>query len=798
MMLAPINATDKVYSITPSAMSVGVVSSLPGFRLGSGVTLGVQSLTAYGTTAKVFGRNSGSGDFTEPLFETVASGRDVVVTTWARLGTIFLRCDKDKGRGLKIQWTGNTSSGEMKIAHAVNVPSTSSAFIPADGIGETVLFQTNNLSSYLTGWNTSSTAGDQFEFSLIGLVLTVKWNGQAIYKAEDIWFTNAGTVLYCPTISDAAIRDTTITFKASTQTYTDFDNRVIDLRDWGWKDLKTTGSMGAASTTLTVASSAGFAVGDPIIIELGGEAGAGLVGTIGVGGTWPATRVANYAALPDASTYRAANGGSDCWIWVISENAVYINYSNAGVPTWGEWTNYVQSDVVRNRGLFHTTQLRPRALKAKIVAISGNTITLDTASEAATSNVNVYYDCSDVHEKFVAGRWGRAAYGFRDATMFDPWTYRFQPGTFCITKDQSIPLADYWNFKGSGRGSTLFYSPKGTEQVAFKMSGESVVISDFKVQGWAGINYWCTDSPNGYIDQQKYAVQNTYLYKSNCVIERVDLENTWGGPSMNNRFDSVVRDCKGVQSNGGIQQYATWFFGASYCTRFFVEDCEYYGPVINPAFEIFQCTDSGFRRIKSKQGYVASNTSGGFLFENIDIDVDFRYKPTANDWVVEGNPVVNINNNIVDSGGALDPGLVGTGGTIRNPRIKVHNNDISKVQPGAIVIQSACPYILVEGTHPEKPGHGYIEMSDFTGLGVPDQYGNNNEHGAIGVMSTGHFTTVRGLRVVGLAQGGDYANITLIGDAVVENCVANTVLKGGVSQVGTNGNITNAQYEALP
>lgn len=807
MMLTPITATDKVYSITPSAMSVGLVSSITGFRLSATDTLGVRSETNYGTTAKVFGQNSGSGDFTQPLYETLASGRDVVVTTWARLGTIFLRCDKAKGRAIKISWSGQTSGGEMRIVYANNVPSTTSALVPSDGISTIDLFQTSNFASYVTGWNTASTAGDQYEFSLIGAVLTVKWNGQTVYTTDDIWFCTTGTVVYAPGNSAAAIRDTTITFKPSVKTYTDFDNRVIDFRDWGWKDVKTTGSMSANSNTLTVASSAGLAIGDPIVVEIGGEAGLGLVGTIGVGGTWPATRVANFASLPDPAVHRATYGDPDSYAYVTGENSVYIAYSNAGVATWGEWTNYVQSDIVRNRGLYHTTKLRPRALKANITAISGNTITLDKSSEAATSGAGVYYDNSSIISYVLGRKFTNAATGFQLVSPTEGWGIQLPRGTFCITKDQSIPLADYWTFKGGGRSSTVLYSPKGTEQFALKMSGESNVISDFKVKAWAGINYWCTDAPNGFIDQQKYAVQNTFLYKSNCVIERIELENTWGGPSFNNRFDSVMRHCKAVQNNGGIQQYATWFFGHSYCVDTWIEDCDYESECVNPAFEIFQATRGGFKRIKSKNGYVSSNTSGGgFLMEDMDIDVDFRAKPAENNWVVPGNPVVNINNNIVSTGGALDPNLVGSGGTIRNPRIKVTKNQ-EGVCGAAVSIQTSNAYVVVEGTHPDKPGKGVITMSDYNPAdpGIPVGPGSLGyaPRGAIGVISDGAFTIVRGIRVIGMAQGNEFANINMRDTtSVIQNCVADQITQWNgsahVSKMGQNGNITNAAYEALP
>src|SRR5262249_56411318 len=69
--------------------------------------------------------------------------------------------------------------------------------------------------------------------------------------------------------------------------YSDYTNNEINLADWGARALQTTGTIAAASNSLTVANATGFRVGDIILIEIGGEAGAGLRVTCGGGGTWP-------------------------------------------------------------------------------------------------------------------------------------------------------------------------------------------------------------------------------------------------------------------------------------------------------------------------------------------------------------------------------------------------------------------------------------------------------------------------------------------------------------------------------
>src|SRR4051794_15940403 len=70
--------------------------------------------------------------------------------------------------------------------------------------------------------------------------------------------------------------------------------QTIDLTDFGFKDISTTGSMAAGSNQLTIAAGAGFRVGDSVIVEIGGEAGHGLRGTMGVGGVDPAADQSYY------------------------------------------------------------------------------------------------------------------------------------------------------------------------------------------------------------------------------------------------------------------------------------------------------------------------------------------------------------------------------------------------------------------------------------------------------------------------------------------------------------------------
>lgn len=104
------------------------------------------------------------------------------------------------------------------------------------------------------------------------------------------------------------------------------------------KALTTTGSMTAGSPTLVVADATGFNVNDTVIVEIGGEAGAGQRGTTGVGGYFTGTNVTS-----DATQY-------------------------------------------------YTTGTVPKSLTTTIIGKSGNTLTLNANAVVDTTNATVWWD----------------------------------------------------------------------------------------------------------------------------------------------------------------------------------------------------------------------------------------------------------------------------------------------------------------------------------------------------------------------------------------------------------------------
>ena len=100
--------------------------------------------------------------------------------------------------------------------------------------------------------------------------------------------------------------------------------QTLDLADFGFKDISTTGSMATGSNQLTIAAGAGFRVGDSVIVEIGGEAGHGLRGTMGVGGVDPAVDQSYYkgADAPKALTAKIVGISADGTVLTLDHSAV--------------------------------------------------------------------------------------------------------------------------------------------------------------------------------------------------------------------------------------------------------------------------------------------------------------------------------------------------------------------------------------------------------------------------------------------------------------------------------------------
>jgi hypothetical protein len=195
-------------------------------------------------------------------------------------------------------------------------------------------------------------------------------------------------------------------------------------------DYSTTGSMEAGSYVLTCADASGFNTGDWVIVEIGGEAGGGLVNTDGVGG-----RQAAIGAAP--------------------------------------WYPYYYYDVDQ-----------PLALCAQIMHIDDNVVQLDRPAYVATTDANVYFDNTPPWNRFVPNY-----YYYPNANANK--TFLFPAGVFAYSQSIGFGHCNNANILGSADGETRIYSPKGCGTSHFDVRyatdvryGRFVYEQNFKQHGW--------------------------------------------------------------------------------------------------------------------------------------------------------------------------------------------------------------------------------------------------------------------------------------------------------------------------
>jgi hypothetical protein len=117
---------------------------------------------------------------------------------------------------------------------------------------------------------------------------------------------------------------------------------TVNLADHGVSTFSTTGTIGVSSNSLVVANASGFAVNDYLIIEVGGESGAGARGTVGVGGVWPNLSYAT-TGLMNADT-----GQTDGqYAYVVASGNVYRSFSGAWVQQNVGDTYYIEKIIPR-------------------------------------------------------------------------------------------------------------------------------------------------------------------------------------------------------------------------------------------------------------------------------------------------------------------------------------------------------------------------------------------------------------------------------------------------------------------
>lgn len=629
-----------------------------------------------------------------------------------------------------------------------------------------------------------------------------KKNGVAItgatrptYDAPDSSTTIGDAITCLVTVEDhrgfqASVETAGVTLIADAQTY-------VTAESLGFKaGIQTTGSISASSNSLTVASATGFTIGDKVIVEIGGEAGAGAIGTKGVGGSWPIYSYANTTAM-NADTSRA-NG---TFAWAEDTGLVYVFATATNT-----WSQAYASDPVLYKAY-------PVSLRGTITNIVGNVLTLSSSAVVSATNANVYFDNTGAGGAgFDAGDggFGGETELNNHVVTFGAGTYVF--GGFALSPVQvgahlQISVLTGITIKGAGITNTIIKAPKGCMSMAFGFSQCSDAhMRDLHVIG--NFNY---DTGGGYPGNGNApgtatnapAIECAAVTVSLCnyaTFERVKFTNTWAYSIATAQTTYVwAYDCQTVHESGH-PRYFQWQYLWAVSNNGGTYDCSVTSTHMFGGFEAFNSLQISHTRPTCVNAAISCNSSGDVLFDTPNITITANAQKTEaggsfSPFFNQNSEVISINANA--GGGSQTQTPI----WVRNPTVTAAANFNSYSQNLKIIITAPAPNyvldglstILVSGGYPNQPQlGGLIELPNYT-----PATGGQFDVGPQGFASDGD-CYLRGLRfksTPNAAYDGTNRAMVYFGNPAkgsVINCVSDQI-----SAAVESGNMTNAEYEAL-
>lgn len=703
--------------------------------------------------------------------------RDSEVTTWFSKGIVFLRLTGGKA----IYFSVNVAQAHDLRTGLVT------------GFDETALSENSGTKyqdggsiidlSAVPGWSASYTAGDLYTFGCAGFDVYVKYKGVEILRYKEWCHVAAGHFAVWQQAPNG-LTDTTVHYVPATLIGSNRALQYFDIRDFGAKSTataSTTGSISASSSAVSVASAANFAIGDYVIVEIGGEAGLGARGTAGVGGTWPLLSYASTTAM-NADSSKA----EQTYAWDTSTGLVYIRTS-------GAWVHREDGGGIYNQD-YYTAKALPKALRARITGIAGLVLTLDTAATTTATNANVYVDCANSFNVLTDTLGGGFPAPTADATLAIPG------GQFAVGAAVAGSARDGLSIRGAGRGSTTLFSPKGTLCISLVVSSSiGCDMRDFKMLG----NHGAGTNPDGYQllngpgSTDAFAGWPTTLgfnLCTYCAFQNVLVQDVLSyAYAYGASTDCWAHNCDLIMS-ASLKQYTQWFFEAANCTRGGFVDCSATGPKLMKCFETFSSLDVKFIRCGGTNVLASTNSSGGYVFEDFHSTLTIGCYDNIGAGFY-GEPVINVNANAFPGSDSM-----ARGGTIANPRIiqqgyvELTNNE-SMV--AAIQIQPSCPNVTVSGQYPNGSSPfsaslgGYFEAPNYA---VVDANKTFATLGSRAALSDAVNTTITGIRNVGSAKaahGGIELTSGATGSHVSNDVTDALVILGGTvkSNCQTNAGV---------
>ncbi len=720
---------------------------------------------------------------TDYLLTTVAEWRDVEVEFWDRVCLIFFRITAD-GKALRLFLNENLNSLTLTARADITTP---------PGV-----YQGEGTSFLGTSWTLTDLAGyvdtpanRLWTFGVEGFDFYAKINGVEVLRYAQPYHVLSGKVAVRshPT-PDFGLTNFTVTGISETALFSDPDNAVYDTRDFGIKEVQTTGSITGGAFALTVASPTDFAIGDEIIVEIGGESGLGVRGTKGVGGNFPPLSYADTTAR-DADLSQI--NGTWCWV----EDTGRMFWWDDAPELWQRGTPLPD---------YYWALTLPYALTAEITNIVGNVLTLDTAANVTATNANVY------HNNYRA----LTFFSSLESYLWEPRTLDIPAGNYAYHRSGESNLGTVAltvEIRGQGMNETTLFAPNGALSftISFQSPATDCSVHDLTHAGNFG-DYGLRFSDLG-TPEVSLAGRPGWAFHQGVFFDAANGSTCYNvrtgdfpGSCIEgaHQISLTVNNCATYSSDPLRRYLANWAFQCSDSEAtpdgaITYTDCTFTCPGFHNAYETFRSKGVIYRRCTSVNGIVSSNASGLFLFDEFNITMQEGCAELCNYIDSYGVPTVAVNpyeNPIMQANSNIEPPdeSMELGGVIRNPTIIIEGpaDDAGHTWSAGIIVNFLNPNLRIIADPPwtERPCDapltgGYFRGPDYDPLVSP------SHSGSLGVLGTGDNLIVEGIRVEGL--GSITGNIAAGGNPIqaIVKCVADSIF-GTAVQIG---NITNAEWK---
>lgn len=778
MIRRRVRSRPSVAPVTPPGDTVGTASiAISGLAVGPQSANSFTGWTSPATT--VFqnsswgvtnGRYLGPLDATRLLARSIASSRDQEANVWMQRGIVYLRLTP-AGKAIQLRISPETASITVSVVTGVIDGNLQDGGL-SGYVGGSTITTTFNVAQVpinsIPGYSQSNNSGHYWTIGVSGFDLYLKYNDVEYWRTKQFYHLEAGNIAIAAQ-PNYGFRTISATFRASVALFSNLGSKLYDFRDFGMKTLTAVGSMTAGSSTLTLTSNPGFAIGDRVCIATGGEAGGGIPGERGVGGQWPSLLYATIAAR-NSDTTQVVN--KVCG--VLADGLTYQWTGSAWVPYAGNLPLYLNKIV-------------PKALVATITNVSGNTLTLNTAATVATTNANVYFDNGTL---------------FTSNFNSDTSGIRQQPGCTVYCPEGSwvfanttvgFSLVDQITVLGSGKLTTTLFSPPGTIECGVTVSQTTLSrVAHLGFQGNTrtdkGYMFRFNATTDQFVGSTTFVAQ---LLSTNGLTEHirgVNYSNAVTEFSLSSggtqRFIDVIHET-------GHKNYFQWAVNIADSANCVSEDIYFDSPWLFKGLESFRSNNSILRRATGRNVVFSSNSNTDLLLE----DCSIIYQSGCGDapWFdgvapigrnpSSGEPLVNLNSNIDNTSGSGSLGGI----QIVNCDFDVQGTIWSGAGVFVIGMSGTVNNVTVRGKYPAKPVSAPSGLFTMPVLPAGINRAFRNDIG-------GRTILIDGIRVAGAitTTGVTPISSTTTG-MTVRNCVVDNLSVGGTQ---TN-NISNAAYEAL-